>query len=67
MARVFRPSLCVEVSETKRNLRMVAKKLEQETGIADSESAIKFTIGSTVPPFVGLQVGTSPIVTDIDN
>jgi len=39
------------VSETKRDRRMVTRKLEQESGIPDSESAISFTIASTVPPF----------------
>jgi len=30
---------------------MVTRKLKQETGLLDSESAIGFVIRSTVPPF----------------
>jgi len=30
---------------------MVTRKLEVESGLPDSESAIRFAIGSTVPPF----------------
>jgi len=30
---------------------MVTRKLEWEAGLPDPESAVKFAIGSTVPPF----------------
>jgi len=33
---------------------MVTRKLQWETGLPDSESAIGFTIGSTVMPFLGV-------------
>jgi len=45
----IRPSLCLShanISETKRD-----RKLIQETGLSDSESAIRFIVGSMVPPF----------------
>jgi len=54
MVHVVRPSVClshVNISETKRDRRMVTGKFEQESGLPDSESAIRFAIGSTVPPF----------------
>jgi len=39
------------VSKTKRDRHMVTQKLEWETGLPVSESAIRFVIGSTVLPF----------------
>jgi len=42
--------LHANISKTKRDRRVVTRKLEQEFGIPDSESVIRFTIGSTVPP-----------------
>jgi len=53
MVRVVRPSLCLShanISESKRNKRMHAtRKLEQESGLPDPESAIRFAIRSTIP------------------
>jgi len=46
------PSACLShanISETKPNRH--TGKLEQETGLPDSESAVRFAIGSTVQPF----------------
>jgi len=40
---------------------MVTRKL----GLPDSETAIRFTIGSTVLPFSCFRVGTSPIQTEM--
>jgi len=50
MVCVVRPSVCLShanISETKRDRHVVTRKLEYETELPDSESAI----GSTVPPF----------------
>jgi len=49
-------------SETKRDRRMVTRKLKLETGLPDSASAIRFTIATTVPPswvFLGWQFAHS--------
>jgi len=54
MVRVVHPSVRLShdnFSETKRDRHMVTRKLEFETELPDLESAIRFAIGSTVPPF----------------
>jgi len=50
MVRVVRLSHA-DISETKRDRRTVTRKLEQKSWLPDSESAIRFVIGSMYPPF----------------
>jgi len=44
---------------------MITRKLEYETGLPDSKSAIRLATGSSVPPFWVFRVSTSPIQTEI--
>jgi len=54
MVRVVCPSVCLSVTRKylrkKRDRRVVTKELEKGSGLPDSESAIRFAIGSMVPP-----------------
>jgi len=62
MVRVVRLSVNLShanISETKRDGHMVTRKFEWETGLPDSESAIRFAIG-LFRHFGCFWVGTSP-------
>jgi len=54
MVHAVCPSVCLShanISEAKQDRHVLTKKLEYESRLPDSESAIGFAIGSTVPPF----------------
>jgi len=54
VVRIVQLSVCPShaiISETKRDRPMFTRKLEYELGLFNSESAIRFAVGSTILPF----------------